>query len=186
MTNCPRIIVSVPHYIILGIINIICRKTLSQKKLGHPTELVADGNSSSIIKAIINLGVKKKKKKSDHVCNLVLHIRDVLQHSAAFSETLIIWFKYGYWQETSGPAEDPMDYQYLVLISSVNVFGKMKPESGNEDPFERSKSLSHPHTDLAVYSTNMASLFYSFKCDTSVFHLFAICILLKVTGGNKF
>lgn len=50
-------IVSVPHSIILGIMNIRCRKTLSQNKLGHTTELVTDGNSSSIIKAIINLVV---------------------------------------------------------------------------------------------------------------------------------
>lgn len=55
-------IVSVPRCIILGVINIICRKTLSQNKPGHPTELVTDGNSSSIIKAIINLVVKKKIK----------------------------------------------------------------------------------------------------------------------------
>lgn len=87
MTNCPRMIVSVPHYIILGIINIICRKTLSQNKLGHPTELVTDGNSSSIIKAIINLAVFKKIKPH---CKSVLHISDTLQYSVVFSYALII------------------------------------------------------------------------------------------------
>lgn len=89
MTSCPRMIVSVPHYIILGMINIICSKTLSQNKLGHPTELVTDGNSSSIIKAIINL-VVKKINKSSHICNPVLHIRAMLKYSVLFSDTLII------------------------------------------------------------------------------------------------
>lgn len=52
-----------------------------------------------------------------------------------------------------------MDHQYLILISSADVFGKMEPESGNEDLFKRSE------TPIA----SIHGLFGSLLCEYSPF-----------------
>lgn len=56
---------------------------LSQNKLGHPTELVTDGNTSSIIKAIINLAVFYKNQTT------LQSISPHQEHSPVFSSILI-------------------------------------------------------------------------------------------------